>query len=171
MRMPSRLARAYGAQQASPGRRVMLIRDIYTPNAHVTQPDQALAEAARIMLQSHIGCMIVADSGRNGRKPVGILTDRDMVRGQLRLGADLFCLTVGDVMTPDPLGIPLDTGVTEAIEAMQARGVRRAPVADGAGNLLGIITLDDLLPAVARELEELTALIGTQARREGKLTG
>lgn len=149
----------------------MLIRDLYNPDAHVAQPDQALADAARTMLESHVGSLIVVATGRNGRKPLGILTDRDIVRGQLRLSADLFCLTVGDVMTPDPLTVTLNTGVTEAIEAMQARGVRRAPVVDGSSNLLGIVTLDDLLPAVAGELEELTSLIGTQARHERTLTG
>lgn len=146
----------------------MRVRDLYSPGAKVTRPDQALADAARTMLQSHVGSLIVMDAGR---RPIGILTDRDIVRGQLRLSADLFCLTVGDVMTSDPLTITANVGITEAIEAMHARGVRRAPVVDGSGNLLGIVTLDDLLPAVAHELEELSALIGTQARHERTLVG
>lgn len=149
----------------------MLVRDLYNPHAQVTRPDQALADAVRTMLESHIGSLIVVDTGRSGRKPVGIVTDRDIVRGQLRLGADLFCLTVGNVMTPNPLTVTADMDVAEAIEAMHARAVRRAPVVDGPGNLLGIITLDDLLPAVARELEELSTLIGTQARHEHMMNG
>lgn len=123
------------------------------------------------MLAGHVGSLIVVDGGGKGGRPIGILTDRDIVRGQLRLGADLFCLAVGDVMTADPLTIPATTGLTEAIVAMRARVVRRAPVVDGFGNLLGIITLDDLLPAVARELEELAVLIGSQARHERALIG
>lgn len=148
----------------------MRIRDLYTPGAQVTQPERALAEAARIMLQTHVGSLIVIEGHGTVRRPVGILTDRDIVRGQLKCGADLFCLTVGDVMTPHPLTIAANAEVTEAIESLRDRGVRRAPVVDDAGNLLGIITLDDLLPAVARELEELSCLIGTQARCERKLT-
>ena len=74
-------------------------------------------------------------------------------------------------MTHDPLTIKASMGVTEAIEAMHARAVRRAPVVDGSGNLLGIVTLDDLLPAVARGLEELSTLIGTQAHHERRLVG
>jgi len=123
------------------------------------------------MLESHVGALIVVDGDGKGGKPIGMLTDRDIVRGQLRLSADLFCLTVGDVMTPDPLILNANIGVTEAIEALQARAVRRAPVVDGAGNLLGIVTLDDLLPAVAHELEELATLIGTQTRHERALIG
>ena len=149
----------------------MRVRDLYSPGAQVARPEQALAEAARTMLESHVGSLIVVETRGTAQRPIGILTDRDIVRGQLRLGADLFCLTVGDVMTPDPLMLTINMGVTEAIDILHARGVRRAPVVDGAGNLVGIITLDDLLPAVARELEELSALIGTQARHERRLIG
>lgn len=144
----------------------MRVQDLYTPGAQVARADQPLAEAARTMISHHVGSIVAVDGEGEHRRPVGILTDRDIVRGQLRLSADLFCLTVGEVMTRDPLMIGADIGVTEAIAAMHARGVRRAPVVDGAGRLLGIVTLDDLLPAVARELGELAALIGTQARRE-----
>jgi len=144
----------------------MRVRDLYSPGAQVALAGQALAEAARIMLDSHVGALVVAEQGGTGRRPIGILTDRDIVRGQLRLSADLFCLTVGDVMTPDPLTLTINVSVTQAIQAMRGRSVRRAPVVDASGNLLGMVTLDDLVPAVSRELEELAALIGTQARHE-----
>ncbi|HEV7137607.1 MAG TPA: CBS domain-containing protein [Steroidobacteraceae bacterium] len=144
----------------------MRIGDFYSPAALTARPDQALAEAAHAMLESHVGALVVVEQGTAGRRPIGILTDRDIVRGQLRLSADLFCLTVSDVMTPDPLTLTLDVSTTEAIEAMHARAVRRVPVVDGSGNLRGIVTLDDLVPAVSRELEELATLIGRQARHE-----
>lgn len=148
----------------------MRVQDLYSPSAQIARPDQALSEAARTMLQSHVGSLVVVETRGTARTPIGMLTDRDIVRGQLRLSADLFCLTVGEAMTPDPLTINANVGATEAIESLRARGVRRAPVVDGAGNLLGVVTLDDLLPEVARELEELSTLLGTQARRERKLT-
>lgn len=147
----------------------MRVQDLYSPGAKVARPDEALAEAARTLLENRVGSLVVVETRGTARKPIGMLTDRDIVRGQLRLGADLFCLTVGDVMTPDPLTLSGNLGTTEAIEALHARGVRRAPVVDGTGNLLGVITLDDLLPAVARELEELSTLIGSQARHEQRL--
>lgn len=147
----------------------MRVRDLYSPGPRVTRLDRPLPEAARLMLESHVGALIVVDAEGTARRPIGILTDRDIVSGQLRLSADLYCLTVGDVMTSDPLTITANEGVTEAIEAMQARKVRRAPVVDGSGNLMGIVTLDDLLPVVARELEGLSTLIGTQMRHERAL--
>jgi CBS domain-containing protein len=150
---------------------IMRVGDLCSPAAKVAGADQALAEAARTMLAGRVGSLVVVDGSGKGGKPIGMLTDRDIVRGQLRLSADLFCLTVGDVMTAEPLTLTADTSVTEAIEAMHARAVRRAPVVDGSGSLLGIVTLDDLLPAVARELEELATLIGTQTRHERALVG
>jgi CBS domain-containing protein len=141
----------------------MRIRDVYTPNARTAFRDQPLAEAARTMCSERIGALVVVDRQDPSRRPIGILTDRDIVRGQLRLGADLYCLTVGDVMTSDPLVLPLHLEVAEAVEALNARAVRRAPVLDSEGNLAGMVSLDDLLPAIALELDALASLMGTQA--------
>lgn len=149
----------------------MRIRDVYTPHARTAFPDEPLAEAARLMCSAHIGALVVLDRDGSMRAPIGIVTDRDIVGGQLRRKADLYCLTVGDVMTPDPLALPLHLEVTEAIEALNARAVRRAPVLDAAGNLCGMVTLDDLLPAIARELADLAGLMGSQAHQESAPAG
>jgi CBS domain-containing protein len=94
------------------------------------------------------------------------MTDRDVLNGQINRSADLFCLTVGDVMTKSPLTLPETSGVAEAVERLGARGVRRAPVVDDSGDLVGIVTFDDLLPAIAEELTALAKLVGTQAMHE-----
>lgn len=144
------------------------IRDLYTPQPHTVFRDEPLADAARSLCDRHVGALIVLKRGDSLRRPIGILTDRDIVRGEFQRGADLYVLTVGDVMTQDPLVLVADLGLTEAIEALNARSVRRAPVVDASGVLLGIITLDDLLPALARELMTLANLMGAQASREGR---
>jgi CBS domain-containing protein len=94
-----------------------------------------------------------------------MLTDRDIVRGQLARNADLHCLTVGDVMSKNPLCLGVEVALAEGIDAMNGRAVRRAPVTDRNGTLVGIVTLDDLLPAVASELYELAKLIKAQTHR------
>lgn len=144
----------------------MRIQDIYTPHARTAFRDEPLAEAARLMCGEQIGALVVVERGDSRGRPIGILTDRDIVLGQLRCGADLYCLTVGDVMTPDPLMLPIYLEATEAIEALNARAVRRAPVLDPEGKLVGMVTLDDLLPKVAQELGALGSLAGSQARHE-----
>ena len=143
------------------------LEDVCSPAVRIAYRDQALAEAAQGMLDSHVGALIVVEH-EDARRPVGILTDRDIVRGQLAHQADLFCLTVGDVMTPTPLSLAAELSLIAAIEKLKERGVRRAPVLDDSGALVGIVTLDDLLPAVARQLSELADLMGLQARREGR---
>ncbi len=144
----------------------MRIGEVCSRDVRLAYRNQALVDAAREMLAFHVGALIVIDPSDAVRRPVGILTDRDIVRGQLRRGADLYCLTVGDVMTPGPLALPADMDISAAIEALNAKAVRRAPVLDGTGAVLGIVTLDDLLPELAEELRSLASLMGAQARHE-----
>lgn len=144
----------------------MRVGELCSRDVRVAYPNHALAEAAREMVAFHVGALVVVEPGTPARRPVGILTDRDIVRGQLTRGADLFCLTVGDVMTPHPITLTADMDTGVAIEALNAKAVRRAPVVDRAGAVIGIVTLDDLLPALAEELRSLASLMGLQARQE-----
>jgi CBS domain-containing protein len=153
-----------GAQRMRTWETTMIIEHVRTPNVVVTHPDEALAEAARMMRDKRVGALVVLDRHDPLRKPQGILTDRDIVQGQVIKGADLHCLTVGDVMTRNPLVLRLSMSLSDGIEALRSRGVRRAPVVDPNGSLVGIVTLDDLLPALASNLHELARLMGTQAR-------
>ena len=144
----------------------MQVGEVCSRDVYVVRADEPLAEAAKEMCSRHVGSVVIVAVDGDSVRPVGILTDRDIVRGQFERKADLFCLTAGDVMTPDPLTLREDMDVAEAIPCLGARGVRRAPVVNDEGILVGIVTFDDLLPAVAESLAALAALIGTQARRE-----
>jgi CBS domain-containing protein len=148
----------------------MKILEIASAPVFVAHPDQPLAQAAREMRSHGVGVLIVVDPRDSGRQPMGIVTDRDIVCGQLARATDLYCLTVGDVMTRDPLTVPADAGLTDAIGAMSRRAVRRAPVVDDAGALVGIISLDDVLPVIARELNELARIVDLQAHLLAHLT-
>ncbi len=144
----------------------MKVGDVCTRAVHVAYPSDPLVEAARNMCARHVGALVVVEPGDESRRPIGILTDRDVVRGQRARAADLFCLTVADVMTPRPMSVTVDLGLTECIQALNAKAVRRAPVLDRDGALVGIVTLDDLLLPVAEEMAALARLIGLQALRE-----
>jgi len=69
-------------------------------------------------------------------------------------------------MTRDPTTIAETDSLSQAIERLSAKGVRRAPVVNEAGDLVGIVSFDDLLPVLAEDLSALARLIGTQSRRE-----
>jgi CBS domain-containing protein len=125
-----------------------------------------LAAAVERMSKRHIGAIVVVEEGATGLRPVGIITDRDVVCGQLSPPRDLFCMSVDDVMTADVFTLDESCEVPEALGRMSERGVRRAPVVDRHGSLVGIISIDDLLPRLAAELSALAELIRFQATHE-----
>lgn len=143
----------------------MRIAEVCSSPVFVAYPDQALAVAAREMRAHDVGALVVVVRGDTQRGPIGILTDRDIVRGQVNQCADLRCLTVEDVMTRQPLCVRSEEELSEAIATLASGAVRRAPVIDATGALVGIVTLDDLLPAIARQVRELADTVTPQHRR------
>lgn len=144
----------------------MRIGDLCSREVYIVEVREPLLEAVREMHRRHVGSVVVVDRPNGIAQPVGIVTDRDVMRGQITHQADVFSLTVGDVMTANPLLLTETCELAEGIAQLRERGVRRAPVVNQRGELIGIVTLDDLLPAVAEELAELARLIGQQARKE-----
>jgi CBS domain-containing protein len=143
----------------------MKILEMASAPVFVAYPEQPLAVAAQEMRTRGIGALVVVERRASAQRPVGILTDRDIVCGQLARSADLYCLTVADVMTRDPLTLSSTAGLTEAAQELSSRGVRRAPVVDDTGVLVGVITLDDILPVLAQALHELAGIASLQASR------
>ncbi len=144
----------------------MEIGELCSRNVYVVRPGDPLVQAVREMDRRQIGTVIVVEARGKLLVPIGIVTDRDVLCGQVKRQADLFTLTVQDVMTAEPLTIAESSGIAEAITCLRARGVRRAPVVADTGDLVGIVSLDDLLPAVAKELGALAGLVGGQAYRQ-----
>lgn len=145
----------------------MNVGEVCSREVYIFKPEEPLASAVAEMMKRHIGAIVVVDTEPERVRPVGIVTDRDVVRGQVALEKDLPSLTLRDVMTSAPLTVSETSGIAEAIEHMRARHVRRAPVVSDSGDLVGIVSLDDLLPIVSEELGALARLVGSQARQEG----
>jgi CBS domain-containing protein len=104
---------------------------------------------------------------RNGvRVPVGIVTDRDLVVEIMATGLDQMVITAGDIMLPELVTVKKNAGVFESIQYMRAKGVRRLPVVDDSGGLVGILTLDDLLELLAEELLALSKLVTHEQKKE-----
>lgn len=148
----------------------MTIGTVCTRNVCVSRPGAALASAVENMTRQHVGAIVVVDgSGNGGQKPIGIITDRDVVCGQLSPPRDLFCMVVEDAMTSDIVTLKENWGIAEGLAAMTNRGVRRAPVVNQAGELVGIVSIDDLLTPLARDLAALAGLIKTQPAHEAPM--
>jgi CBS domain-containing protein len=144
----------------------MNVAEVCTRQVLLIKAGQPLAEAARYMLRRAVGALVVIEEHAGVVRPVGMLTDRDIVCGQFARQADLHCLTVAEVMAAPAVTVAEHQSIEQAVAVLRARAVRRAPVINAAGDLVGIVTLDDLLAAMAAELNALAQLIGSQARHE-----
>jgi len=146
----------------------MNVSEVCTRRVYLVRAEQPLVEAARQMQQHHVGALVVIEQQGAGVRPVGMLTDRDIVCGQFAHRTDLHCLTVADVMAAPVVTVTEAEGLEAAIVTLRVHAIRRAPVVNVAGDVVGIVTLDDLLPALAAELSTLAQLIGSQSRHEGR---
>ncbi|MEN6585985.1 MAG: CBS domain-containing protein [Sulfuricella sp.] len=144
----------------------MAIGEICNREVVFAQRETTVLEAARLMRQHHVGDLVVVDEDGGKRVPVGIVTDRDVVLEIVCMELDASVLTAGDIMGLELATVRENEGVFETIRYMRTKGVRRVPVVDARGGLVGIVTLDDLVAILAEEMNELAKLIATEGRRE-----
>lgn len=126
----------------------MTLRDLVSGTPFICGPDTTLAELARSMSDRGHGSVAVID----GRRLVGIVTERDVVRAVAE-GSDLDRETVRDRMASEPDTFAPDVDVFEAGEFLLESGYRHLPVVED-GTLLGVVSLRDLLGAVLSAVEE-----------------
>ncbi len=133
----------------------------------IVQPQERVLEAARLMREHHVGDVVVVDELEGKRKPVGLLTDRDIVVAIIAKAPDLVStLKVGEIMGDTLVMAREDEPLWDVLKKMRTAGVRRVPVVDRTGVLLGIITFDDLVEFVAEELNDLATLLSREQARE-----
>jgi CBS domain-containing protein len=118
-------------------------------------PDAAVAEAAQRMDRFAVGCLVVVDAGG---ATVGILTDRDLLRRVVAAGGDRERTRVADVMTRDPVHASPREPLERLLERMRGAGVRRLPILED-GRLVGLVSLDDVVAALGRELGDVRAAL------------
>ena len=148
------------------GRKVsgMSIGQICTRGPVTVPLDASLEEAAGKMLELGVGAVIVTDANVAPPAVAGILTDRDIVRARLGQCAALSTIRVAGVMTRNPLVFDESESLVNALRALRARAVRRAPVLGHDGRLIGLLSSDDLLAELAAELGALAQVVARQGR-------
>jgi len=148
----------------------MPISDVCMRDVVVASGDTTVREAARLMVQHHVGNLVVVQEEAGGRTvPVGIITDRDIVRNVVAEALDAAVFTLGDLGARELVTAPEDQGVFECIEQMRINGIRRMPVVDRKGGLVGIISLDDLIQLLAEEMGEVAKLIAREQAHEAEI--
>lgn len=143
--------------------------EICTRSVSFAQRGMPLDEAARLMREDHVGCLVVVDEAAGQRLVVGLLTDRDIVTAVVAAGVDPATLSVGEVMSTDLVTAREDDSLIDLMRVMRRKGVRRVPVVGGQGELIGLATLDDVLAILAEELSLLVAAIDSEGQRERQM--
>jgi len=124
--------------------------------------ETTLEEAARVMRDEHVGDVVVVSD----HKPRGILTDRDIVMTTIALGAPANPLTAGDLMSADLVTILETESVSTLVSLMKRNGVRRVPLVKETGELVGIVSVEDVMSYLARELTALSEISIRQREKE-----
>ncbi len=137
----------------------MQLKDICTVDVVTCQRNTSTTEAAQLMRKHHVGDLVVVDDPNGERTPVGVVTDRDLVIEVLALGLDPATTSVMAYLR-NPVVVARDSeDSTIALERMHAHKIRRMPIIDGQEQLVGMITLDDLLALHARQAGALAHII------------
>jgi CBS domain-containing protein len=140
----------------------MTVGRICCHEVDLAEPAETVRAAAQRMLQRNVGTLVVVDESR---QPVGILTDRDLAVRVLAKGLDPEETQVGSVMTEQPRTIRLDSPLDSALAAMRMGNVRRLPVVDPEGSLIGILSLDDVVQHLAQEMAVLGRILEGESPR------
>jgi predicted transcriptional regulator len=144
----------------------MPISELCNREVVIAEKSLSVTDAARLMRTHHVGDIVVVEQREGRNHPVGIVTDRDIVVEVVAAAVDSDSLKVGDIMGPEVATVRESEGLFEALRYMRDKGVRRMPVVDSFGGLVGILTLDDLLSLLAEEMTELAKLLSNARQRE-----
>ena len=121
----------------------MKVKEVMTRNPAFCTPEDGLQLAARRMCDNDCGELPVVDS-RQSMKPVGVITDRDIVCRSVARGQNTLDKQVSDIMSAPPVTVTPETDVDACCELLEERRIRRVPVVDDAGRLCGIVSQADI---------------------------
>ncbi len=147
----------------------MPITEYCNPDVVCCEANASIAEVAVLMRKHHIGDVVVIGGPEQGRAPIGIVTDRDIVVEAVAPQVDLNMLTAGDIMTTPLATIRTDAGLMETLGYMERLKVRRLPVVRADGSLFGIVTADDVIGLLVNELSTITGVLVKQPAAEAHI--
>ncbi len=143
----------------------MNVGEICTRNYIYVSHQDSVLDVARIMRQQHVGSVVVVDN--NGEmRPQGLITDRDLVLEVLAAQIDPTVLKAEDILTCELICVTETHDVKEALKYLRYYGVRRAPVVNVDGVLVGIFCIEDSLATLSQEFSELVKLLSNELINE-----
>ena len=131
----------------------------------VTKTD-SIREAVYLMRKHHVGTVVVVEEQNTTPVPVGILTDRDIVIEILAQDIDVDSVSIADVMSMDLVTVGEATKLLDAVSIMRSKGIRRLPVVNSDGGMVGILTVDDVIELLAEEVSSIASIVVAEQRQE-----
>lgn len=131
-----------------------------TATVYTVAPDASVSDVARLMVSGDVGDVIVVED----QKPIGVLTDRDIVVRVIGAGLDAKEVRVREVMSSPPVTVSRNAEVGVAVGLMGFHGIRRLPIVDEDRRLVSILTLDDLILLGLDNQPELKHIVRRQLR-------
>lgn len=126
----------------------------------------SLVAAAQLMREDHVGSLVVVDEENGSRQVRGIITDRDIVMSVVATGLDPVPLHLEDIMTEHVVTVTEADSLLDLMRSMREHGVRRVPVVSFQDELMGIVTMDDVLKILAQEMNALAGSIDEGIKQE-----
>jgi CBS domain-containing protein len=146
----------------------MSVARICLREVDLAEASESVLEAARRMRDRRVGTLVILD---DTDKPVGLLTDRDLVLRVVAAGGDPRATSVAEVMTEHPKTVSERTPIESALSLMRSGSFRRLPVVNDDGKLVGIVSLDDVLVLLAEEFELIGELLEHETPRAAARVG
>jgi CBS domain-containing protein len=144
----------------------MSVGEICNREVIVCRQNEPLSEAVALMHDYHVGCVVVVTESGLKSRPIGILTDRDIVVRVLPTKTDFANFKVSQVMSQELITAQQDDEVFDTLALMRDKGIRRLPVVDSEGFLEGILTVDDLIELMAEQMIDLVRLCNREQLHE-----
>ena len=140
----------------------MSLKELMTEDVTYLPSTATVLDAAKFMTTMNVGSVIVADD----ESPSGLITDRDVVAKVIALGKDSSTTKIGEVMVSPVVTISEDKDIMDATKLMSTHGIRRLPITDAKGNLAGVISLDDVLLLLSKEMGNVAATLKKELEKE-----
>jgi CBS domain-containing protein len=140
----------------------MTVGKICQREVDLVLPTESCQVAAERMRQRQVGTLVILTSAK---RPIGILTDRDLAVRLVAKGLDPVATTVGQVMSAEPRCISEATRIEDAVLRMRLDSIRRLVVVNDADEIVGIVSLDDILVLISEEMAHIGKLLDKETPR------
>jgi CBS domain-containing protein len=128
--------------------------------------EDTVAQAAHIMREKHVGAIIVTKGSKQGDKPIGVVTDRDIALSVVAPELDARTITAGDIAQRGLVTAKEDDDLFAALKRMRSKGVRRLPVVNAQGKVTGLLALDDIVEVLVDEMNTIVKLVAREQSQE-----